>query len=207
MIKKLFSRFSGPKEAQQFITVVSGLPRSGTSMMMQILAAGGLPVVTDEQRTADDDNPKGYYELERVKALKQGDTAWLDQAGGKCVKVISYLLQSLPPTYSYKVIFMQREMAEVLASQKQMLIRRGEPTDKTSDAVMASYFERHLAEVEAWLAKQKNFQVCTIPYAGLLEQPQQHIQQVIAFLGLALDEEAMLGVPDQNLHRQRRSQA
>ena len=205
MIKNLFSRFNSPKTPTAFITVVSGLPRSGTSMMMQILAAGGMQIVTDEQRRADDDNPKGYYEMERVKALKQGDSAWLDQAPGKAVKVISYLLQSLPAKHSYRVIFMQRAMAEVLASQKQMLVRRGEPTDKISDADMANYFERHLAEVQAWLAQQKNFQVLYMPYADLLAQPQERIQQVIAFLDLPLDTQAMLSVPDQKLYRQRQA--
>lgn len=205
MIKNLFSRFNSPKPPPAFITVVSGLPRSGTSMMMQILAAGGLPIVTDEQRRADDDNPKGYYEMERVKALKQGDSAWLEQAPGKAVKVISYLLQSLPSKHHYRVIFMQRAMAEVLASQKQMLVRRGEPTDKISDEDMASYFERHLAEVQAWLAQQKNFQVLYMPYADLLAQPEERIQQVIAFLDLPLDAQAMLRAPDQKLYRQRQA--
>ena len=111
------------------ITVVSGLPRSGTSMMMRMLEAGGMPVMTDNIRTADDDNPRGYYEVERVKKLKDGDVAWVKEARGKAVKVISYLLEFLPSDQQYFVLFMRRNMQEVLASQQQMLIRRDKPTD------------------------------------------------------------------------------
>ena len=132
---------------QETITIVSGLPRSGTSMMMKILEAGGLEVLTDNLRTADEDNPKGYYEFERVKKLKE-DQAWLDDAKGKVVKIISAILKDLPPDYNYKIVFMYRKIEEILASQKKMLIRRGEPTDKTSDEKMTEVFESHLKQVE-----------------------------------------------------------
>ncbi|HZD55295.1 MAG TPA: hypothetical protein VE136_01120, partial [Anaerolineales bacterium] len=99
------------------MTIVSGLPRSGTSMMMKMLEAGGVPPLTDEIRTADRDNPKGYYEFERVKKMPDGDKAWMVEARGKSVKVISALLEHLPPQYDYKVIFMRRDMNEILASQ------------------------------------------------------------------------------------------
>ncbi len=122
MLKKLFGRQSAP--AQKEIVVVSGLPRSGTSMMMKMLEQGGLQVVTDSLRTADDDNPKGYYEFETVKQMPSGQTAWLDGAQGKVVKVISALLEYLPSKYHYKVIFMERAIGEVLASQKKMLDNR-----------------------------------------------------------------------------------
>src|SRR4030065_1945559 len=148
----------------EFITVVSGLPRSGTSMMMQILHAGGMEILPDQQRTADDDNPKGYYELERVKKMKEGDVTWVRESGGKVIKVISALLEYLPADLSYKVVFMHRKMDEILASQKQMLVRRGEPTDKASDSTLADLFSRHLQKVEAWLAAQKNMQVLYIQY-------------------------------------------
>src|SRR3954447_12968927 len=120
------------------VIVVSGLPRSGTSLMMNMLQAGGVPIVTDAQRIADDDNPKGYFELERVKQMGRGDVDWVGDSHGKAVKVISYLLKNLPPTSSYKVLFMRRRLPEVLASQKKMLIRRGEPTDAVPDAQMAT---------------------------------------------------------------------
>src|ERR1700742_3020455 len=136
----------------QSVTVISGLPRSGTSMMMKMLAAGGVPVMTDEIRTADEDNPKGYFELEKVKELAK-DHAWLEGAKGKSVKIISALLKHLPAQYTYNVIFIRRRIEEVLASQKQMLIRRGEPTDTVSDQKMADIFQRHVKDVESWLAQ------------------------------------------------------
>ena len=113
------------------ITVVSGLPRSGTSMMMKMLDAGGMEILSDEVRKADEDNPKGYYEFEKVKELEK-DASWMGQAAGKAVKIISALLMHLPEEYSYRIIFMRRKMEEILKSQEQMLIRRDEPTDDVS---------------------------------------------------------------------------
>src|SRR5687768_8758894 len=112
------------------IVVVSGLPRSGTSMAMKMLEAGGLSVVTDGLRTPDEDNPKGYYEDERVKRLhKEPDKTWLHEARGKVVKIISFLLKSLPPDHNYKVVLMQRNLREIVASQNKMLARLGKPND------------------------------------------------------------------------------
>ena len=193
-----------PESAVEFIIVVSGLPRSGTSMMMQILQAGGLEIMTDQQRTADDDNPKGYYEFERVKKMKDGDNKWVKDARGKVVKVISALLEFLPAGHSYKVIFMHRKMDEILASQKQMLVRRSEPTDKASDATLADLFSRHLQKIEAWLAGQSNIEVLYIQYDEFLSNPGPHIDSLVAFLGLPLDSQAMASVPDQKLYRQRK---
>src|SRR3954466_2905755 len=141
------------------VIVVSGLPRSGTSLMMSMLQAGGVPIVTDAQRTADDDNPKGYFELERVKQLSRGDVAWVESAHGKAVKVISALLEHLPARSSYKILFMRRRLPEVLASQKKMLQRRGDPTESVSDEMMAGLFEKHLQKIEGWLAAQPNMSV------------------------------------------------
>ena len=113
------------KRALEPVFIVSGLPRSGTSLMMMILNAAGIPPLTDYERNADEDNPRGYYEFERVKKLKDGDFGWLENAQGKAVKVISALLTYLPEGYTYKVIFMRRELSEILASQRKMLINRG----------------------------------------------------------------------------------
>src|SRR5262245_64679278 len=137
--------------AHDFITLVSGLPRSGTSMMMKMLEAGGLEVLADHVRTADEDNPEGYYEFERVKKIEH-DHAWLDDARGKVVKMISALVKHLPPTHRYKVVFMRRNLEEVLASQRQMLIRRGKPTDTTSDPKMAQSLTNHPRRTEQWRA-------------------------------------------------------
>lgn len=174
-------------------------------MMMKILAAGGMQILTDELRVADEDNPKGYFELERVKKLKEGDIAWVGEAQGKVVKIISALLDDLPPAYHYKIIFMRRAMAEILASQQQMLIRRGEASDKVADEQMAEMFQEHLKRVRVWLANQKNMEVLYIDYNELMGEPAPHIEKICAFLGLALDAQAMRAVPDAGLYRQRKS--
>jgi hypothetical protein len=185
------------------ITVVSGLPRSGTSLMMQMLEAGGLPILTDNLRTADPDNPKGYYELEQVKQLER-DQSWVPRAVGKVVKVVSPLLRHLPADHSYKIVFMRRDIEEVLASQRHMLVRRGRPAPD-DDEVMAATFRRHLADLEAWLAKQPNMQVLYVAHKAVLDQPAAEIERVNAFLGGALGTQAMAQVIDHALHRQRRA--
>ena len=189
--------------SNQIVTIVSGLPRSGTSMMMKMLEAGGLPPLTDNLRTADEDNPKGYYEFERVKQLPKGDAAWLPDAQGKAVKVIAALLPSLPGGYHYRVIFMLRAMPEVLASQRQMLIRRGEDPDKIPEAVMAQLFEKHLRQVDDWIKPQANVERLDVNYNEMLKNPQPFIEQVNTFLGNQLDKTRMAAVVDPALHRQR----
>ncbi len=184
------------------IIVVSGLPRSGTSLMMQMLEAGGLPILTDNLRTADPDNPKGYYEFEGVKQLER-DQSWLASAAGKVVKVVSPLLRYLPAEHSYKIVFMQRDLEEVLASQRQMLQRRGRSAPNDDEA-MAATFRRHLADVEAWLAKQPNIEVLSVTYNAVIDQPAEQIARVNAFLGGVLDTAAVVQVIDRALHRQRR---
>ncbi|MCX6050617.1 MAG: sulfotransferase domain-containing protein [Chloroflexi bacterium] len=185
---------------------MSGLPRSGTSMMMKILEAGGLPVLTDALRTADDDNPKGYYEYERVKQLDKGDVAWLVTAQGKVVKVISALLPHLPATHQYRVIFMQRKLAEVLASQRKMLAHRGEQMGATEDAALATLFEKHLQATKAWLQTQPNIRVLDVDYNQLLLAPTPHLQAVNHFLDDKLDLARMAQAIDPTLHRNRADQ-
>ena len=192
-------------EANIPVVIVSGLPRSGTSMMMKILEAGGLPILTDNLRTADEDNPKGYYEFEIVKDLPGGgDAAWLDGAGGKVVKIISFLLQHLPATHTYKVLFMRRNVDEILASQRQMLIRRGEPSDQ-DDAKMAETFQEHLKRVKVWLANQKNIEVLYVDYNALMKAPEAPIRAVADFLSMPLAVDKMLAVPDASLYRNRKA--
>jgi len=188
---------------RESITIVSGLPRSGTSMMMGMLEAGGMSILTDNIRGADEDNPRGYYEYERVKQIEH-DKSWLEDARGKAVKMVSALLQYLPPGYGYKVIFMQRKMEEILASQRQMLIRRGEPVDSVSDEKMAAIFRKHIEQVERWLEKQPNIEVIYVSYNHVLENPLEPAQRVNQFLDNALNVENMVSVVDERLHRQRR---
>ncbi|MFQ5420032.1 MAG: sulfotransferase family protein [Anaerolineae bacterium] len=201
-LRKLFK-----PEEKKVITVVSGLPRSGTSMMMKMLEAGGIPPLTDKIRTADDDNPKGYYEFERVKKMDKGDTAWLPEAEGKVVKVISALLKHLPADYEYRVIFQRRHMPEILASQRKMLIRRDEDADKMDDGQMAALFEKHLLNIEQWLAAQPNFSTLFVHYSEVLADPLAHAQKINAFLGGGLDVVAMATVVDPALYRNRQDTA
>jgi hypothetical protein len=189
--------------AHDFVTLVSGLPRSGTSMMMRMLEAGGLPVLADHLRTADEDNPEGYYEFERVKKIAH-ETAWLEDARGRVVKMISGLLKHLPPGYSYKIVFMRRKLEEVLASQREMLVRRGKPADATGDARMAEFFANHLRRIETWLAEQPNVDVLYVSYNELMQDPEAHCGRVAQFLGLPLDASRMASVASKSLYRQRR---
>ena len=185
------------------ITIVSGLPRSGTSLMMQMLAAGGLPILSDGERRADVDNPRGYLEWERIKQLPK-DPACIDEAEGKAVKVISQLLLSLPPGHEYRVIFMQRPLPEVMASQDEMLRRRGNFNPREDNAVVTRAFQDHLSDVYAWLNSKPNVKVIRVQYHGVLHEPRETAEAVTKFLQLPLDVEAMTGQVDGTLYRQRR---
>jgi argonaute-like protein implicated in RNA metabolism and viral defense len=185
------------------IIIVSGLPRSGTSLMMSMLEAGGLGVLTDGIRSPDEDNPKGYYEFERVRQIER-DQAWLEDAKGNAVKMIAELLKHLPPEYNYKVVFMRRNLEEILASQRQMLLRRGEPTDKVSNEDMARMFRNHLERVEAWIAERPNVDVAYVSYNDLVADPTEQARRVNQFMGGTLEVEKMVNAIDASLYRQRR---
>jgi len=200
MLKKIFGLL---KKSQNIIVVVSGLPRSGTSMMMKMLAAGGLRPFTDNIRQADDDNLKGYYEFERVKQLET-DKAWLPEAKGKVVKIISALLRHLPPEYVYKIIFMQRDIQEILASQRQMLIRRGKYDPNVSDDELANKFRLHLEHVGDWISRQSNIDVIYLNYNEILQNKRKQCIEINEFLGKKLDVEKMAKEIDYSLYRQRR---
>lgn len=188
---------------EEAVAVVSGLPRSGTSMLMKMLEAGGIPPITDNIRTADEDNPKGYYEFERVKALDKGDTAWVAEAQGKSVKVISALLKHLPDDFQYRVIFVRRHMPEILSSQRKMLLNRGEDPDKVDDQQMTMLFEKHLNQVETLLAEKPNMQVLYVHYSDILADPEHEAKRINEFLGGSLDVEKMAEVVDPQLYRSR----
>ena len=185
------------------IVVVSGLPRSGTSMLMKMLEAGGTKVVQDGVRTADDDNPKGYFEHERVKDLaKEPDKSWLLAARGKAIKVISYLLKDLPANHNYCVLFIRREMSEVLASQQKMLGRRGEATTAEDDQ-MTELFENDLWRADYLLKHAPQFEVLELKYRDVLDNPKSAAERIDAFLGGRLTVDAMTGVVDRQLYRNR----
>jgi hypothetical protein len=185
------------------IVVVSGLPRSGTSMLMKMLDAGGLPVVTDGQRTADEDNPKGYFEAERIKRLAQdGDRRWLAGARGKAIKVISYLLRSLPSQFNYRVVFIRRDIEEVLASQNKMLARRGEKDD-TPPERMRELFEKDVSRAQDILAHEPQFETLEVQYTAILARPLEEARRIAGFVGSGLDVEAMAAAVDPELYRNR----
>lgn len=183
------------------ITVVSGLPRSGTSMMMKMLEAGGIAPLIDQIRTADIDNPKGYYEYERVKQLPH-DVAWLPEADGKAVKMVSMLLYELPKDRTYQVVLMRRAMPEILASQKKMLLHRNKDM-KIDDAEMKELFEAHLANLQGWLTEQTHLRVLEIWYNDMLKQPAVEAKRINEFLGGNLNESAMASTVDPTLYRNR----
>ena len=186
------------------IVVVSGLPRSGTSMMMQMLSAGGLETLTDDLRPADESNPQGYYELQRVRTLEESeDLSWLKGARGKAVKIIAFLLRYLPEDFNYKVIFMHRDLDEVLASQAKMLARRGEPSD-TDDASLRELFQAHLARTKRLVSSRTCFEVLNISYPEVLENASEHAERVNRFTGGRLNIERMAAVVNPDLYRSRR---
>lgn len=182
------------------IIIVSGLPRSGTSLMMQMLDNGGIEVVTDGARTADIDNPKGYYEFEQVKAIKR-DATWLAGTRGKAFKMVSQLLYDLPPSEQYRVIFMERDFDEMLASQEKMLARLGRPA-APRDEIKRS-FTLHLTRLYDWLTQQQHIQVLRISYNELLAEPRRHAENVREFLGGHGDVEKMVETVDPSLYRNR----
>ncbi|MEW6406004.1 MAG: sulfotransferase domain-containing protein [Chloroflexota bacterium] len=200
MFKRLLSRekTAHPRD----IYIVSGLPRSGTSMMMNMLAGGGLPAAVDSIRVADEDNPKGYYELEVVKQLREGKTDWLPSTQGQVVKVISYLLEFLPSNFHYKVIFMERPIEEILASQRKMLERRQEENN-ISDQEMRQQYVQHLSATKYWLARQSNIETLFVRYGDLLSDSKRNTLRIVQFLEIPLDLDAMVAVPDQSLYRNR----
>jgi len=174
--------------------------------MMQMLVAGGMTPLTDGQRAADPDNPRGYLEWERIKTLPH-DPACIAEAEGKVVKVISRLLLHLPAGHEYRVIFMERPMAEVLASQDQMLRRRGTYKEGADSSAIAAAFQKHLREVDSWLRGRDYVKVLRVPYHNVVRDPRAVAGQLVDFLGLPLDEEAMVSRVDASLYRNRQRPA
>ncbi len=186
------------------IVVVSGLPRSGTSMMMRMLAAGGVAAVTDGVRVADDSNPKGYFEFESVKGLdKDGDRSWLPASRGRAVKIVSFLLTWLPEDHNYQVIFMHRHPDEIIASQQAMLRARGEPVGPDDAERSRQVFAGHLAQVERFMAGRACFRVLPLHYHQVLAAPEAAAAQVATFLGRSLDTTAMARSVEPQLYRNR----
>jgi len=186
------------------IIVVSGLPRSGTSMMMNMLTAADLEIVSDRLRTAEEDNPKGYFEDERVKDLEKNENrSWLRDCRGKVIKIISFLLKDLPAENRYKVIFMRRDLNEVMASQNKMLRRRGEPVDESSDQKMIDLYKSHLQKVDFSLKSRPDIEYVDIEYREAVANPREQAERVTRFLELDLDVDRMVLAVDPALYRNR----
>ena len=189
-------------ELKDPIIVVSGLPRSGTSMMMQMLDQGGIPIFTDHTRKADENNPKGYYEHEAVKRLRR-DKKWLPQATGKAVKVISHLLPHLPAKYNYKVVFMLRDLSEVVSSQHKMLVREGKRKEDTYPTRLEMNFKNQLISANNWFKTNHNAAVLFVEYKDVLDKPLETAEKVGKFLGVDMDVQKMAAVVDKSLHREK----
>lgn len=199
-IKQMYLR----RRYGQPIYVVSGLPRSGTSMMMKMLAAGGIEVWSDRVREADIDNPEGYFELERIKNLeKDPKKAWLYEARSKVVKIISHLLGELPPVHLYRVILMQRSLDEVIASQNKMLERLGKQGDRGDEELVRQTFETHLWRTQNWMKRQKHFDFLSVEYAEVIEDPEASARLIRDFLELDLDLQEMAQAVNPSLYRNR----
>lgn len=186
---------------EPFITIVSGLPRSGTSMMMQMLDKGGMAVLTDKMRKADDSNPKGYYEFEKVKAIRE-DYSWLHEAAGKVVKIVSPLIPHLPDGFNYRIVFMERNLDEVLRSQRSMLERDGKNSNDIPDEKLKDAFEKQVRLSKDFLSS-RNIKVIYVNHRNVLDDPQGEVQNVNAFLGGRLNELEMRRVVDPALYRER----
>ena len=186
-----------------FITVVSGLPRSGTSMMMRMIAAGGVPQLTDGVRTADEDNPLGYAEFEAVKRTKD-DPSWLTQAPGKVVKLVHVLLKDLPDTYRYRVVMMHRDLDEVLASQRTMLARSGKSGAALPAETLKKVYASQMQGVAGWLAARSHFSVLDVRYNDVMASPLAEARRVAAFLGLEHNAPEMAAAVEPSLYRNRK---
>ena len=170
-------------------------------MMMQMLHTGGLPCITDELREADISNPKGYCEFEKGKGLRT-DNSWLPEAKGKAIKIISHLLSCLPPELDYKVVFMERNLDEVLASQRKMLENQGRSEGDPSDKRLSQIFAKQLYQVKKML-DDRQIPTLFVGYRDALEDPVEISTKLQAFLGKNLDQQAMKDVVDYNLYHQR----
>lgn len=184
------------------VTVVTGAPRSGTSLAMQMLAAGGMPVCTDGARPADADNPRGYFELAAVKRTRD-DASWVADAAGRAVKVVHALVPWLPPRGAYRFVDVRRDWVEVLASQRCLLARAGQPADAADDARLAALFAAQAEAAERWIRRAVAAPLLRLDHADLLVDPARAAARLNAFTGGGLDQAAMASAVDPRLYRQR----
>jgi len=198
-LKRVFRRQQGEP-----IVVVSGLPRSGTSMLMKMLDAGGMEIMTDSERVADIDNPRGYFEYERIKDLeKETDKSYVREGRGKVLKVISFLIKDLPNDNDYRVIFMRRDLDEVLASQNKMIHRLGTEDSTAAEDAMKEAYRNDIVRTRLLCKNRPNFELIEVNYKSTIENPAATARSVNAFVGGHLDEVAMCEAVDGSLYRNR----
>jgi predicted AlkP superfamily phosphohydrolase/phosphomutase/tetratricopeptide (TPR) repeat protein len=185
-------------DPQGEVVIVSGLPRSGTSMMMQMLAAGGVPAWSDGDRTADDSNPHGYFELTRVLQLPR-DQSWLAEGCGKALKVVAPLLRHLPASPKFRVVFMTRPIDDVLRSQRTMLQRTGQQA--ADDSRLSTAYSALLGETSAWLASRPDIAILPIAYDDVIQNPAETAEQLASFLGRPFKTESAAASVDRSLRR------
>ena len=186
------------------VYVVSGLPRSGTSMMMRMFEAGGIQPFTDAERSPDIDNPEGYFEFERVKHLETDpDRSWVRQARGQALKVISFLLRHLPDDNAYRIVYMRRHLDEVLQSQDKMLDRLGNAAPGGDLEAMKEAYRNDIVAARLHARKHPNMEWIEIHYAATIADPAATASAVNAFLGGHLDEAAMAAAVNGDLYRNR----
>ena len=191
-------------DPSKVITVVSGLPRSGTSLMMQMLAAGGIEPLVDSNRAANADNPRGYFEYAPVLRLRD-EASWFPSAVGRAVKVVYALLKELPEEVEVRVVFMRRDLGEVVASQRAMLMRSGNSVDDLPPDRLIRIFQTQVDETLAWVSQQPRLRLLEVEHANAIRDPVSVAHAVDVFLGGGLDLRAMAAVPDPALYRQRAS--
>jgi hypothetical protein len=185
------------------IIIVSGLPRSGTSMLMNILKENSIEILEDKTKEADEYNPKGYFEFQPVSELPEGNITWLEQAEGKAVKVTSYFLHHLPAKYEYKVLFMERKIEEIVKSQQKTVAEEGKKFHKKEIKMMEDYFQDHIKQTKTWISLQPNFTVRYLSYNRIIENPKQFLPLISEFLELELKEESFTKIVDSSLYKER----
>jgi len=204
MFKSLRQKFR--RKQGEPLVIVSGLPRSGTSMMMKMLEAGGVAIMTDSERVADIDNPKGYFEYERIKDLeKETDKSYIRTARGKALKVISFLIKDLPDDNDYRVLFMRRDLGEVISSQNKMIDRLGTTDASAEEEAMKEAYRNDIVRTRLLCRNRPNFELMEVHYKATIEDAAGTASKVNAFLGGQLNEADMRAAVDGSLYRNRAS--
>jgi len=184
------------------ITIVSGLPRSGTSLMMQMLEKGGMDILTDGHRKPDENNTRGYFEVEKVKTL-QKDNSWLNEAEGKAVKIIVQLLPFVSPDFDYSVIYMIRPVEEILRSQTRIISNLYKEKKTLAPEILEKTFAKQVRRVQQWMEAHPRIQTLYIFYPEVLHHPLNQARTIQQFLGLELDVKSMASAVDASMWHQK----